>query len=389
MNVKLFLLDPGIIFLNHGSFGACPREVFAVYQQWQMEMERRPVEFLGRRSGDLLEQARERLAEYLGTDANNLVFITNTTAGINTIARSLSLAPGDEILTTDHEYGACDNAWDFISRQTGATYVKVHIPLPYPGDEEFLRILWRGVTPKTRIVYLSHITSSAALFFPVAEVCRKAREMGIFSIIDGAHAPGQIPLRLDELGADLYAGNLHKWFCAPKGAAFLYARPEIQSLLHGLAISWGYSTEISGHTSFDAYTGKTPFIRRHQWQGTRDLSAFLSAPAAIDFQEKHQWNKVRRECNALLRDTEERFIRMTGLPSITSTSDPAVGQMRAIPLPPCDPELLKATLYDRFHIEVPITGFENWNFVRLSIQQYNTPDDVDALVLAIREIFRL
>ncbi len=387
MKHDLFLLDPEITFLNHGSFGACPREVFETYQKWQLELEKRPVEFLGRRSADLLQQARQKLATYLGTSFENLLFINNTTTGINTIARSLPLREGDEILTTDHEYGACDNAWDFICQTTGATYKRAHIQLPLLPENDLVESFMKHVTPKTKVIYLSHITSTTALILPVEKICRKAKEMGILTVIDGAHVPGHIPLNLDKTGADFYVGNCHKWLCAPKGSAFLYAPSHHHSLLHGLVISWGYSDQIEGHTSFAAYTGATTFVRRHQWQGTRDISAFLTVPAAIDFQEKHQWETVRKECHKLAIYTQNRLNHLTGLSPIAP--ERSFGQMIAIPLPHCDPEKLKSTLYNKYKIEVPITGFENHHFVRVSFQGYNTQEDAETLIHAINNYFDL
>src|ERR1035437_6239834 len=260
----LFLLDPDLIFLNHGSFGACPARVMEKYQQWQMEMERNPVEFLGRRSAELLSHSRAILAHEIGANPEHLRYVPNATSGVNTVARSIALQASDEILTTDHEYGACDNTWNFVCQQTGARYVPVEIPLPFEA-EEFTRRIWAGVTPRTRVIFLSHITSTTGLIFPVAEVCRRAREAGILTLIDGAHAPGHIPLNIDALGADFYTGNCHKWLCAPKGAAFLHVRPQHHHLLDAPVVSWGYGAHITGHTGFDAYTGSTVLERRLQW----------------------------------------------------------------------------------------------------------------------------
>jgi len=379
----LFLLDPSIIFLNHGSFGACPAEVLESSHAWQREMERNPVAFLGRRSADLLAQAREALALYLGADPGHLVFVPNATSGVNTVAKSIPLLPGDEILTTDHEYGACDNAWEFVCRHTGAKYLPVEIPLPFQA-ETFAERLWSRVTARTRVIFLSHITSTTALIFPVAELCRRAREAGILTLIDGAHVPGQISLQLDELGADFYTGNCHKWLCAPKGVGFLHARPEHHRLLDATVVSWGYSAEITGHTGFEAYTGSTLLERRLQWQGTRDLAAFLSVPAALAFLARHDWNRVRAECHALAAETLHRVCAFTGLNPIGRDAD--FGQMVAIPVPSMDADHLKETLFDRFRIEVPVTSHRDRLFVRLSLQGYNTPEEADALVAALREI---
>jgi len=247
-----FLLDPSIIFLNHGSFGACPRPVFEVYQAWQRELERRPVEFLGRHAAALMEESRARLAAYLGVESDEVVYFTNPTTAINMIANNLGrrhprdsyrfadlpLRKGDEILTTDHEYGAMDRAWRYFCLQSGASYVRKTIPLPVTSPADFTDAFWEGVNPRTKVVFLSHITSSTALKFPVEEICRRARQAGILSIVDGAHAPGQIDLDLKEIGADMYAGACHKWLSAPKGSGFLYARRQSQDWLVPLVVSW-------------------------------------------------------------------------------------------------------------------------------------------------------
>jgi isopenicillin-N epimerase len=208
---RQFLLRPDITFLNHGSFGACPRPVFDRYQWWQRELEMQPVDFIGRRRTALLAQARAQLAQFAGTDADNLVYVPNATYATNIVARSLDLSPGDEVLSTDHEYGAAERTWRFTLAQRGATLITQPITLPITTTERFMEDLWAGVTSRTRVIFLSHITSPTALIFPVAEVCRRAREVGILTVVDGAHAPGQVDLSLDALGADFYAGNCHKW----------------------------------------------------------------------------------------------------------------------------------------------------------------------------------
>jgi isopenicillin-N epimerase len=381
----LFLLDRETIFLNHGSFGACPKEVLEAQHAWQREMERNPVEFLARRSAALLREARTRLGEYVGARAEDLVFLNNATTGVNTVARSLLLKPGDEVLATDHEYGACDAAWEWACRRAGARYVRVPIPLPFRREELVDRIL-AAVTERTRLVFLSHITSTTALILPVSEVCRRARQRRILTLIDGAHAPGHIPLALDELGADFYTGNCHKWLCGPKGAAFLHVRPEHHSLLDALVISWGYLDHLRTHTGSDAYTGSTVLERRHQWQGTRDISAFLAVPAAIDFQERHGWARVRRTCHDLVRDTRERVGEITGLAPICTDDD--FGQMAAVPLPRCDADGLRSALYERHRIEAAVTTLGALTFLRIAFQGYNSRADADALLVALRSELR-
>jgi isopenicillin-N epimerase len=268
-----FLLDPEVVFLNHGSFGATPIPVFAEYQRWQRELERQPVEFLSRRADDLLDAAREPLAAYLNADPGCLVYVPNATSGVNVVARSLRLEPGDEVLGNDLEYGACDETWDYLCRRAGAAYIRHHIALPLESPEALADALWAGVTPRTRVVYLSHVTSGTALTLPVAEICRRAREAGILSVVDGAHVPGHLPLDLEAIGADAYSGNLHKWLCAPKGSGFLFVRPEHHAWVESSIVSWGW---VEG--SDVRRQGTTEFVNRNQRQGTRDLAAYLRHP---------------------------------------------------------------------------------------------------------------
>jgi isopenicillin-N epimerase len=375
----LFLLDPDLVFLNHGSFGACPREVWEAQQRWQLEMERNPVLFLGRRSAELLAQARAALGRTLGARGDDLVFVPNATTGVNIVARSWPLQPGDEVLTTDLEYGACDATWQRLCEQAGALYRKVQIPLPYERERVAERLM-ASVTPRTRLIYLSHLTSTTALILPVAEVCAAARARGIATLVDGAHAPGQIELDLDAIGADFYVGNCHKWLCAPKGAGFLHARAERQPMLHAPITSWGYAEGTGGHSGFDAYLGRSLFERRMQWQGTRDLAAWLAVPAAIDFQARHDWPAVRTRCHALAREALAALTERFGLAPIARDDDWA--QMVAIPVPPQDPQALRQRLYDDSGIEVPVTSHGGRVFVRVSVQGYTSSAEVQRLLNA-------
>jgi isopenicillin-N epimerase len=370
---EYFLLDPDIIFFNHGSFGATPQPVFECYQHWQRELEHNPVKFIQRRAPALLEEARATLAAYLGTAAPNVVYVTNATFGMNVVIRSLNLKPGDEVLTTDHEYGAINNTWHFMAHKLGFRYINYPMPLPVTTAEEFVERLWQGVTPNTRVISISHITSPTALIFPVHEICRRAREAGILTVIDGAHAPGQIPLNLDELGADFYTGNLHKWLCAPKGAGFLYARPDQQHLLDPLVVSYGWRLDAEHHGVFAE-------IQQHQ--GTRDLSAFLAVPEAIRFQAEHHWDEVRAACHALAADAQARIANHFGLqPYSPPDAQPAWwSQMLAVPLPRMDMSKFGAHLMNDLKMEIPIFSWQNHPLARLSVQAYNTPAEVDTFV---------
>jgi isopenicillin-N epimerase len=374
----LFLLDPEIVFLNHGSFGACPRPVFETYQRWQRELERQPVAFLGRQAAALLAHARAQLAAYLGVAADDVVYVPNPTTAINMVARSLHLGPMDEILTTDHEYGAMERTWRFVCRQTGAQYVRQPLPLPVMDADAWVETFWQGVTDRTRVIFLSHITSPTALTLPVEAICQRARAAGVLSIVDGAHVPGHLPLHLPSIGADLYTGACHKWLCAPKGAAFLYARREVQPWLEPLVVSWGYES---------AQPSDSQFIDYHEWQGTRDLAAFLTVPAAIAFQAQHGWAAVRQHCHELACTTRQRLNALTGLAPICPASPRWFTQMFTARLPAhTDLEALKQRLYDEYRVEVPVVAWNGQKFIRVSLQGYNTPSDADTLVEALARL---
>ncbi len=378
----LFLLEPGLVFLNHGSFGACPREVFETFQRWQLELERNPVQFLGRRSGALLAEARAQLGAFLGARGEDLVFVPNATTGVNIVARSLMLMPGDEVLGTDHEYGACEATWRHVCQRAGAHYRPVEVPLPL-DPARFTEQLLAACSPRTKVLFLSHLSSTTALRFPVEELCAAARARGITTVIDGAHAPGQVPLHLDSLGADFYTGNCHKWMCAPKGSAFLHVRPAWQNQVQATVVSWGYVAGDGGHTGFDAYTGRSTLERRLQWQGTRDLAAFLTVPAAIDFQTRHGWPGLRERCHDMACDALHRVLARNGLQSIAP--DSAFGQMVPIPVCSDDADGLRRQLFDEHRIEIPVTQHSGRTFVRLSVQAYNTQAEVDTLLAVLEQ----
>jgi isopenicillin-N epimerase len=375
---KHFLLDPSVTFLNHGSFGATPKPVFNECLLWQRELERQPVEFLGRRFTGLMAESRAVLGEYLGTHADNLIYTQNVTISLNIVARSLQLGTGDEVLTSDHEYGALDRTWHFLAKERGFTYI--NHPVSLVSREDFINSFWSGVTSRTRVIFLSHITSPTALIFPVEEIITRARVAGIITVIDGAHVPGQIPLHLDSLGADFYGGNLHKWLCAPKGAGFLYARPEMQYLLKPLVVSWGYESETPGNSTF---------IDHYEWWGTRDISAFLSVPSAIEFQAKHTWDSVRAACHELAQDAQTRICDLTSLIPLHSSTENWFAQMATAPLPvDTDIIALKARLYDEYHIEIPLIKWNSHKLIRVSIQGYNTKKDVDRLLFALSKLLQ-
>lgn len=374
---ECFLLDPTVVFLNHGSYGATPRPVFEAYQNWQKRLELQPVLFLGRELPNLLHESRTALGNYLNADAGDLVYIPNATHGVNIVAHSLQLQSGDEILTTDHEYGACDYTWEFICGKTGARYIHQPIPLPVNSADEILETFWKGVTPQTRVIYLSWITSATALRLPVKEICKRAREVGILTIIDAAHAPGQIPVDLQDLKPDILFANAHKWMMNVKGSAFLYVQREVQHLIEPLVVSWGY------HPTPEFATGSR-FIDILQWTGTKDPAAALTVPDAIQFMKDQNWEAVRHECHQLLQQAIGRICELTQLPPMYPLNSDLYAQMGIAPLPSCNLALLKSRLYDEYKIEVPLTEWQSRQFVRISIQGYNDQNDVDALLLALK-----
>lgn len=365
-----FLLDPDVAFMNHGSFGATPKPVFEAYQRWQLELERQPVRFVQRRQEQLLDAARATLGDYLNAPDTDLTFVTNATSGLNVIARSLTLAKDDEILTTNLEYGALDFTWQHLCTKAGARYVSQEITVPFTTPEQVIDDLWTGVNERTRAIFLSHITSGTAVTLPVKEICARARREGILTIIDGAHVPGHLPLDLQEIGADIYAGNLHKWLCAPKGAAFLYVRPEHQAWVESLTISWGWR---AGHT----------FVTRNQLQGTRDISAFLAVPDAIAFQAAHHWESVRDRCHTMLRDLRIRVHERLGTPPLYGDDGEWYRQMAVITLPNGDHTGLQDRLLFDHGVEVPLTSHGSWQFVRVSVQGYTSDDELSRFERAL------
>jgi isopenicillin-N epimerase len=385
-NLKpLFLLRPDVTFLNHGSYGACPRPVFEQYQRWQTQLESQPVAFLDPARGlsGWMRDARVAMADELGTDADNIVGLTNATVALNIVAQSLDLKPGNEILTTDHEYSALDKTWAYVARRTGAKIVTITVPLPLTDEAQFTDCLLAGMTDCTKVLFLSHITSATALLFPIERIVAKARARGIYTVIDGAHTPGHIPLNLDALGADFYAGNCHKWLMAPKGSAFLHVRPAMQSLINPLVISHGWTEDAAEPGPF----GNSAFIDRLEMQGTRDPAAWLTVPAAIAFRAQHGWGKVAAHCRELVQDTSRRVAALTNLPPFSSPEFCAP-QMVAMPIPPRDTAQLQRDLMADYGIEIPCFKWQDHCIVRVSAQGYNTQGDMDHLVHALTQTLK-
>ncbi len=384
---RQFSLDPAVHFLNHGSYGATPRPVQRAAQRLRAQMERQPVAFMQSDLPVLMAQARGALAAMLNADASNVVFVSNATMGVNIAARAVetTLAAGDEVLTTNHEYGACSNAWEAVCARTDARYVRCPLPMPDEagGDAQSLvETFWSHVSPRTRVLYLSHISSPTALRLPIEPLLARARAAGIFTIIDGAHAPGQIDLDLTTLDADFYTGNCHKWLCAPKGAGFLHVRAAVQHLVQPLVVSWGNGPErqfFSGNDMQDALF----------WSGTNDFSAWLAVPAALRFQRTWAWDAVRARASALLDTWLPHYAAIVGLPPVYAAGDNPLRppQVAVASLPAwVDAKSLKARLLDEYAVEIPVITWRDRKFVRVSIQGYTSEDDLNALADGLRAL---
>ncbi len=372
-----FLLNPNYRHLNHGSFGACPKPIFEDYQKWQLALERDPVQFFIHDGTAQLQKSKSALAEYINCDPDDVVMTMNPSYSINIIAKSLNLSPWDEVLATNHEYGALDRTWDYYCKKSGAKYVRQEIPIPLTSKEEFIEKFWKGYTHKTKAIFISHITSTTATIFPVKEICERAKELGLITIVDGAHVPGHIPLDLSKLKADIYTGACHKWMLTPKGCSFLYVSREIQDQFDPLLISWGYNADTPG---------KSKFLDYHQLQGTRDYSAFLTIPTAIKYLNDNNWEEVSSKCKQDILTNYQPLCDIFETNPIVPVTSEFLGQICSVPVPINDPLQLKTILYNDYKIEIPVFKLRDQVFLRLSTQVYIEQDDIDFLSNSLKEI---
>jgi isopenicillin-N epimerase len=372
-----FLLNPNITYLNFGSFGACPKPIFEDYQKWQLELETEPAQFMTVTGPQYLKKSREALGAYIHCHADDVVYTPNPSYAINIIAKSLALKAGDEILTTDLEYGALDKTWNYYCKQKGANYVRQHITLPLTTKEAFIDQFFNGLTKNTKAIFISQITSTTGLIFPVKEICDIAKQKGLLTIVDGAHVPGHIPLNLTELKADIYTGACHKWMLTPKGCSFLYVKKEYQTLFDPLVISWGFDSAAPSHSQF---------LDFHQLQGTRDYSAFLTVPKAIEFLNAHDWPKQASSCRKLVQANALRLCDLLGTQPLCPINDTFLGQLFSIPIHTKEPETLQRDLFEAYKIEIPVMRHGTATYLRYSIQVFNTQKDLDTLYDALKEI---
>ena len=374
---ELYHLDPSITFLNHGSFGACPKPVFEVYQNWQRKLEQQPVEFMAIKVYDFLEEARHALGDYVGCHGDDLIFVTNPTTAVNTVIRSLDLGLDDEVLMTDMEYGSLVRTWEHYAQDKGFSIVQQFTPVPLTTHEDYIEHFWKAVTERTKIIYLSEITSSTGLILPVVAICKKAKEAGIMTIVDGAHVPAHIPLNIAEMDPDVYVGACHKWLSAPKGSSFLYVKKSLQETIEPLIISWGSEVDRS----------PSPFIYESQYQGTWDPSAFLTVPAAIQFQQEHDWNSERERSRALNRETRDRIYEIIDTEPICPNTEEWLGQMASIITNIENGLDFKRRLMDEYKIEIPVFPWGDKILFRTSFNAYNDENDADRLIEVLGKLF--
>ncbi len=379
-------LDPAVAYLNHGSFGACPVAVLDRQAALRAELEREPVDFLWRTLPARLAEARGTLGDFLRASPDNLAFVPNATAGVNAVLRSLELRPGDELLTTSHVYPACRKAMEFVAARTGARVVVASVPFPVAGEDDVVAAVLDAVTSRTRLALLDHVTSPTAVVFPVERLVARLRERGVETLVDGAHAPGMVPVDLDGLGAAFYTGNAHKWLCAPKGAAFLHVRRDLHASIHPTTISHGYSAAEAG----------ARFRAEFDWTGTCDPTPWLSIPAAITCLGTllpGGWPEVMSRNHALALDARVILCTALGVPAPAPGS--MIGSMASVPLPVPAPgssaaRLSHEGLMDWFRAR----GVETWLYpwpcaggklIRVSAQLYNTREQYQNLAADLLE----
>ncbi len=406
-SARPWLLDPTVTFLNHGSFGSCPRPVLDVQAELREQMEREPVLFLDGQLERRLDDARQPLAAFVGAQPADLVFLPNATTGVNTVLRSLDLRPGDEILTTDHEYNACLNAIHDVTRAAGARAVVAQVPFPLRSADEVVDAMLAAATPRTRLAVFSHITSPTALVFPVERISAALGERGIEMLVDGAHAPGMVPVAIDQLaqmGVAYYTANCHKWLCAPKGAGFLWVRRDRQQSIRPLVIS---------HAANSPRIDRSRFLEQADWTGTLDPTPYLAVPAALEFLAGLMpggWPELIAANRRLA--LEARDLLAAELANDPPAPDEMIGAMAALPLPdgidPPPPQLppdvalgtaysadpLHDTLFERYRIEVPVSTWPPFaqtdrpqlRLLRISAQAYNVLADYARLAQALQDL---
>jgi isopenicillin-N epimerase len=382
----LWPLDPSVVFLNHGSFGACPAEVLRHQAGLRAELEAEPVRFLSREIDDRLDVARAALAAFVGADPDDLAFVTNATGGVNAVVRSLEFAAGDELLTTDHAYGACKNTLDYVAARSGARVVVATLPFPVAGPDAIVETVLAKVTPRTRLALLDHVTSPTALVLPIERLASELGRRGVDVLVDGAHAPGMVPLNVATLGVTYYSGNCHKWLCAPKGTAFLWVRRDRHAAVHPLTISHG-ATAVR--------PGRSRFRLEFDWTGTSDPTGWLTVPKAIEYVGglvPGGWPAVMARNHALALQARDLLCAAAGTPP--PCPDSMVGSLASVRQPDGTgpvawrrPDPLQQRLFDGWGIEVPVMTWPAAprRLIRISAQLYNHRAQYERLAEALRK----
>ena len=374
---NLFLLDPNITYLNHGSYGSCPSSVFNDYQKLQKRLEQQPVQFMTKYLWKYLKESRDTLGTFLNCDGDDLLLFANPTTAINNVIENLNLNKGDEVLMTQHEYGALVRAWSRSSKRNNFSIVQQPVKVPVSSKKNFIKQFLAGITVNTKVVFISQITSQTGLIFPIEEICEYATKKGIVTIVDGAHVPGHIDLNISNLECDFYTGTCHKWLCAPKGSSFLYVRKSFQANIKPQVVSWGEEGDDPGPSQFQM---------DFQWQGTKDMSSFLSIPSAIHFIESNNWKEYHKISKELILEVSEDLKNLFGTNPLFKSED-WVGQMVSHPLPSNTPENLKEMLWEKFLIEVPVFEWKKQKYIRVSAHFYNDRNDMKTLINALKIIF--
>ena len=373
-----FLPDPSITFLNHGSFGSCPKPVLEYQRRWQDTIEARPIEMLGRRSDEMLNDAKAVVGPFLGMKTTDFGFVTNATDAVNAIVKSLEFGKGDELLATSHVYGAVRKTLWHVADRSGATVVEADVRVPVTTPAEIVAAIEARITPRTKLLVLEHVTSPTALLFPAREIISLCTSRGVDVLVDGAHAPGMIELDIDSLGATYYVANLHKWVCAPKGAGFIWVTPGMQARIHPLVTSHHYGEG---------------FLEEFSWQGTRDFTPWIASGEAIRYLGQFDWNRIRTHNHAMAAWAQQLLCAMWDVEPLSPLDGSMLGSMVTVRLPKQDAvkklktfDRLGAKLFDEHKIEVPIVDWGGHWHVRCSCQVYNKPADYEKLGNAVLQV---
>jgi len=372
-----FLIRPEVTYLNFGSYGACSKKVFERYQQFQLELEQEAVQFITVNGLRYLQESRKALGQYINAQEDDLVFVPNPSHAVNIIAKSFPLKPSDEVLATNVEYGACDKTWSYYCKKKGAIYKRHPIRFPVESKEDFIEQFVSGITDRTKLIFISQITSTTALRFPVEEICAIARQKGIMIFVDGAHAPGHIPVDLQKLNVDIYTGACHKWMMTPKGCSFLFVKKEWQNHLEPLAVSWGYNAVKPSHSQFLDY---------HQIQGTRDYTAFLTVPYAINFMNKNNWRNISSHYQQMTQGNAPQLCKLLDTKPMAPISNDFIVQLYSAEVKTREPEKLHNHLYEKYKIQIPVMNQNGKTYLRYSLNAFNEQIDLDKLFDAIKEI---